>query len=127
MDTQKYEDAISDEYTLQCLAESKENLKSFITDRLEELHQREDYREVLHQVLIYLGDAPASGVKFMAPGAMHRARWMAKMIYTFKVWMFQGQFQLTAHEEKGLRDLCLFYSVIYLKSWFECPLAACAQ
>ena len=47
------------------------------------------------------------------------------MIYTFKVWMFQGQFQLTANEQKGLHDLCLFYFVIYLKSWFECPLAAC--
>lgn len=33
-------------------------------------------------------------------------RWMAKVIYALKPWMFRGQFKLTAREERGLSSLC---------------------
>ena len=62
----------------------------------------------------------------MAPGAMHQARWMAKVIYSLKIWMFRSQFKLTKKEEKGLREVCLFSVVLYLKAWFSAPLAVSA-
>ena len=45
---------------------------------------RDDYQELLHLVIIFLGGVPEKGVKFRAPGAMHRARWMAKVLYAIK-------------------------------------------
>jgi len=57
----------------------------------------------------------------MAPGAIHQARWMAKALYTIKVWMFKDQFKLTACEEKAHRDVSLFATLVYTKAWTSCP------
>ena len=53
----------------------------------------------------------------MAPEAMHHARWMSKVLYAIKIWMFRGQFKLTKGEETGLRDIAVFSVHIYLKAW----------
>lgn len=62
----------------------------------------------------------------MAPGAMHHARWMAKVLYAMKIWLFRQQFKLTAREEKGARDLALFAVLVYLKAWITAPSAISA-
>ncbi|KAG0725630.1 hypothetical protein GWK47_038244 [Chionoecetes opilio] len=64
---------------------------------------RDDYRELVKLVIIFLGGAPPGGIRFLAPGAMHQARWMSKVLYSFKIWMFRGQFRLTKKEERGLQ------------------------
>ena len=51
---------------------------------------------------------------------------MMKIIYTFKVRMFRSQFSLSAREERGLRDLCIFYSRVYVKAWYTAPLSVAA-
>ena len=61
------------------------------------------------------------------PGPMHLARWMSKIIYSFKVWMFCNQFHLTAREERGLQGMCLFAMRIYAKAWINAPLATPQQ
>ena len=85
MDMQKYEDATSDEYTLQHLAESKENLKSFITNRLEESHPRDDYRAPGFDLSWRCSSkwSKIYGTWGDAPSQMD-----GKVIYTFKVWIF---------------------------------------
>lgn len=40
--------------------------------------------------------------------------------------MFHSQFKLTGHEEKGLRQLCIFFTRIYVKAWHMAPLATAA-
>ena len=45
---------------------------------------------------------------------MHQARWMAKAIYSLKIW-------LTVRESQGLRDLNIFITKIYIKFWFLAP------
>jgi hypothetical protein len=85
---------------------------------------RDDYRELLELTVIFLGGIPARGVKFMAPGAIHHARWMAKALYSLKIWLFRGQFKLTAREEKGLHDVCMFVVLLYVSAWFTAPYAA---
>ncbi|KAJ8416198.1 hypothetical protein AAFF_G00382200 [Aldrovandia affinis] len=60
---------------------------------------------------------PPRGVRFLAPGPMHHARWMSKAIYALNVWMFQSQFKLTAREEKGLQQIAVFVSRLYAKAW----------
>ncbi len=62
----------------------------------------------------------------MRPGPMHHARWMSKVIYSLKVWMFRSQFKLTPREENGLRHMCVFAVRVYLKAWMTAPLAASA-
>lgn len=57
---------------------------------------------------------PIETVHWRAPGPIHHARWMAKLIYAFKLYLFQGQgvFHITEKEKetwKGLFDLELFW------------------
>ena len=63
----------------------------------------------------------------MAPVAMHHARGMSKLLYGLNVWIFRGQFVLTALEEKMLHDFCIFAILIYLKAWITASKAACAS
>ena len=80
-----------------------------------EKHIRDDYAELVFLVQLFIGAKTTE--KFNAPGAMHRARWMAKAIYTVKIYMFRRQFKLTRSEEKGLRDLTLFIILVYIRAW----------
>jgi len=116
LDTAQYEDCSTDEMVNEAVADVKQDMVNFLNTALEKMQPRDDYRELLELVLIFLGAEPSRGRHFAAPGAMHQARWMAKVIYTFKVWMFRSQFRLTAREQKALRDLCIFYARIYVKA-----------
>ena len=42
------------------------------------------------------------------PGANHRPRWMGKLIYALKIFLFNGQFKLTKAVEKNLTRFVLF-------------------
>ena len=83
----------------------------------------DDYREFLELSVIFLGDVPVRGIRFRMPGAMHRARWMARVIYTIKMWLFHTQFKKTAAEERSIRDIAIFSVVVYLRSWITAPIA----
>lgn len=83
----------------------------FIKKQLLQQQVRDDYREYLELSIIFLGKVPADGVKFKAPGAL-------------KIWLFHRQFQLTASETIGLRNLAIFAVTTYLKACFTAPLAA---
>lgn len=48
---------------------------------------------------------------------------MAKALYCLKIYLFRDCFKLNAKEEKGLRELCIFIVMIYVKAWCTCPLA----
>jgi hypothetical protein len=105
---------------------SSNDLVSFCNEQLQQTQPRDDYRELLELSIIILGETPGRGVRFIAPGALHRARWMARVIYSMEIWMFRLQFRLTPREEKGIRRLVIFSLVVYLKAWFQAPLASSA-
>lgn len=71
---------------------------------------------------IFLGKIPEKGIKFKAPGATHHARFLAKAIYSLKIFLFQKQMNLEAWEEKALRSVCIFIVKFYVKAWFTAPL-----
>ena len=77
---------------------------------------RDDYREFIELSLIFMGVTPPRGIHFMAPGPMHHARWMSKVLYSLKVWMFHQQFKLTDKENNNLLQMCIFSVKIYLKA-----------
>ena len=124
IDQDKFEDASTDEVATSGIEHVREELKEFIERALTtETQPRDNYRELMELTLLFLGGSPSRGTRFQAPGANHHARWMAKVIYTLKVWMFRSQFRLTSHEQKGLLDLCVFFSRIYVQAWITAPLA----
>jgi len=109
------------------LVDLKEDVIAFAKQVLLSSRQtRDNYRELMELTMLFLGDTPPRGVRFMAPGAMHRARWMAKLLYCLKIWMFKQQFKLTASEETALREMSLFGSLFYTKAWTLCTNPATA-
>ncbi|KAG0715743.1 Cyclin-dependent kinase 8 [Chionoecetes opilio] len=71
--------------------------------------------------LIVLGGQPLRGIRILRPGALHRTRWMAKIIYAIKIYLFRDpeQFRLTAGEKSGIRRLFAFTVSTYVSSWFR--------
>jgi len=55
---------------------------------MEAAQPRDDYRELLELILILYGSCPPRGIPFMRPGALHRARWMARVIYAIVMYLF---------------------------------------
>lgn len=105
------------------MAPFRSDILEFAQVHLQAEQPRDDYREFLELSVVFLGDVPTRGIRFQAPGAMHRARWMSKVIYTIKIWLFRSQFKMTASEEKAIRDLATFSVIIHLRAWMTAPLA----
>jgi len=52
------------------------------------------------------------------------ARWMAKVIYCMKIYLFRNEFNLTASEKKNLSEFCIFAAHVYVPAWIACPMAS---
>ncbi|XP_050704488.1 uncharacterized protein LOC126989930 [Eriocheir sinensis] len=85
--------------------------------------QRDDYKELLQLVLLFLGEETTVNVPLRKPGAYHNARWMAKAIYALKLYLLQDQFKMTELEHKGVTEICLFVALAYAKAWCRAPRA----
>ncbi|KAL4090349.1 hypothetical protein QTP88_025206 [Uroleucon formosanum] len=55
-----------------------ENVLLFCTKTIEDKYPRDDYKEFIELVMIFLWKTPPRGIHFRPPGAYHLARWMAK-------------------------------------------------
>jgi len=121
-----YQTALSDEQTARAVADVGRQVTAFAENQLEKFQPRADYRELLELTIVFLGGVPRKGISFKSPAGLHRARWMAKAIYSLKIWMFQGQFKLTTRETKGLQKICLFAVQLYVEAWFTAPSACSA-
>ena len=73
---------------------------------------------------MFLGGSTST--RFHAQGGYHRERWMAKLIYYFKIYLLRSQFPLEEEKLQGLRQLNLFAMTVYLKAWFLSPSAISA-
>ena len=95
-------------------------LKSFISNQISANHPREDYQEFLNLAAIMVGLDIVVAIR--KPGALHRARWMAKAIYSLKMeLLFDGNenvMKLTPYEFQGLQRFNRFVILIYVQSWF---------
>jgi len=97
-----------------------DELLVYYDDAVKSQQPRDDYLELLHLSWTFLGGAPGSCVKFRDSGAMHHARWMAKINQSLKIYMFQNQFVLTAADKKGVTDISLFVlCCLYLQLLLE--------
>ena len=58
---------------------------------------------------------------------MHRARWMARVVYAIKIFLFQSQFKMAKLEKIGIQRFVHFTISFYVRNWFAAPYAAKAQ
>ena len=121
LNKESFQTAENDQTIATKIAKIKDDTITFANNQLKEHQPRDDYKELLELSIIFVGGIPSSGIRFKKPGACHRARWMAKIIYSMKIWMFKQQFTLTKSEEKGLRDICCFAVEVYIRSWYTAP------
>ena len=115
IDQNKIQNFSTDAFAKTALAESRAELLKFASSQAPQA--RDDYQEFLNLSIIFLGGIPHNEIKIRAPGAIHRARWMAKVLYSIKIWLFRNQFKLKKTEEVGIRDFCIFSILVYLKPW----------
>ena len=99
---------------------ASDSLKAFISQQLGETHAREDYKELLNLAGLLLGLAITATVR--KPGALHRARWMAKAIYSMKIeLLYDGNeivLNLTGQQLQSIKRFNRFIVNVYVQSWF---------
>lgn len=66
-----------------------------------------------------MGGTLEKSTSFRIPAGLHRARWMAKAIYSLKIFLFRDQLKMSKKEQKGIKDICVFTVRIYVKYWYE--------
>jgi len=91
----------------------------FAKECLQKYQPRDDYKELLELTIIFLGGTPEKGISFRLPAGVHRARWMAKAIYSLKMFLFRKQFNMTRREADAIREISLFTVRVYIKYWFQ--------
>lgn len=101
-------------------------VSDFAMQQLSVRHPRHDYRELLELTVIVLGGVPQRGIRFARPGAYHLARWMAKIIYSIKIFLFREQLQIRQQDIQGLRRFVTFCVTLYVPMWFRAPVASTA-
>ena len=90
---------------------------------------RDDYKEFLDLTILLLEGKMAS-YTFLTCGALHKARWMAKVIYAMKMILFKHEMDskgLIVFEDGQYEKLVrfvLFVLFTYVEYWFETPLAS---
>lgn len=77
----QYETAVSDKVFFKSLKSVVDDLENLTKTQLNLFQPREDYKKLLQLVLIILGKDSSKCFTIREPGAIHRARWMAKIIY----------------------------------------------
>src|SRR6218665_270955 len=63
---------------------------------------------------------------FMQPGALHRARWMARVIYAIKISLFCSQFVMKKRELANIKRYSVFAVSLYVRPWFVANVAVSA-
>lgn len=97
----------------------KTDLLEFCEKTLMEKLPRNDYRELLKLTVILLSPPNAIVYRIQAPGAYNRARFMCRIIYSLKIYLYRDQLHLLPEEITAVKQVVLFVLKVYLKSWFQ--------
>ena len=116
------------------LQSTKESVLVLLHEALKAEYTRGDYKELVKLSLLYLTGDCEDGFEFARPGALHKARWMAKLIYSIKI-VLLGE-KISAELESGailsktqlmkLQKFVLFSVLVYVPWWLTCPVASAA-
>ena len=91
-------------------------------------HKRDDYKEFADLCLVFLGDKDQ--INFRKPGAVHKARWMAKLLYAIKICLLEDPILelapgtiATRQQFPKVQKFVIFATLIYSSWWFKCECA----
>lgn len=98
----------------------RKRVLNFIEEQLTQYHPRNDYYELLNLCATFLGRDSKITYKVIAPGALHRARWMAKILYILKIFLYRKQLNVEKKEVQKLERFLVFVVTIYIEHWFKC-------
>lgn len=103
--------------------DEKNDLISFCEQQLQCIqHIRNDYNELLKLIIILLSPKDRNHFTIQAPGSYSRARYMCRMLYSFKMYSYRRQIKLTCAQLDGIRRFMLFVFKAYVKSWYTANL-----
>eukprot|EP00918_Siedleckia_nematoides_P071564 GHVU01156346.1.p1 GENE.GHVU01156346.1~~GHVU01156346.1.p1 ORF type:complete len:127 (-),score=11.73 GHVU01156346.1:832-1212(-) len=80
----------------ECLAElqaCRDDIIAICQDFANKAFDRGDYRELVSLTLLYLNAEDQVDQRFNQPSALHRARWMAKLLYLMKMDMLGSKIE----------------------------------
>jgi hypothetical protein len=104
IDQTSFSTALQDDTVAPVVMPWKDSIIEFARHQREQSLPRDDYKELLELSIIFLGGTPSNGIQFRYPGAVHRARWMSRAIYSLKCGFLGTSFTysnlLTKHGEK---------------------------
>lgn len=90
----------------------RDDLVKFARLQLKKNHSRADYKEFAHLALLCLGETPidkhGKPIDLKSPGAVSRARFMGKAIYSMKMYLLRDQFTLSGILLPLIFILCKF-------------------
>ena len=111
-----------------------ESLLKFKCETLEFLNEvdkdnlvRDDYREVVNLSKLFIMGKPNEFVRLRSPGALHKARWMAKFIYSIKIVLMKPHLD-SVYKDKPvindkkfnlLVDFTMFCVYVYIPYWLK--------
>jgi hypothetical protein len=122
IDKTKFRAGIEEREICKLFKDDKERILQFLREKLDSPHARADYKEFLELCIIFLGESPKDEISFRQPGAIHHARWMAKVVYSLKIFIFRKVFKLKPATEKALAKITVFIVKIYVRVWFSAPI-----
>lgn len=94
-------------------------IESILATKDKKFVPRGDYLEMMELCLLVLGKS-IPGYTFKLPHNCSNARWMGKIIYSLKIFLFRDQVTLSDSELINLEEFCIFACLIYTKSWIQC-------
>ncbi|XP_076279088.1 uncharacterized protein LOC143208527 isoform X1 [Lasioglossum baleicum] len=120
-----FKPGVEDEFVRQNVIEIDKKIEAAIHN-LQQIQPRDDYKELIELMIIFLGGTPPKGVRFRMPGAFHHARWMAKAIYCIKIYIFRNEFHLSSEKKLWIQSICIFLINIYILAWVRTTVPAIA-
>ena len=96
---------------------------------------RGDYKELISLVLIYLSDGNnIESFSFNKPGALHKARWMAKLLYSIKIALLCTKISkelpegaiFTSSQQPKIQRFVQFVVFCYIPWWLTSPIPSTA-
>ena len=95
------------------------------TSNISQESSRDDYLEFANLTKKFLEiDTP---IVFMRPGALHKARWLAKLLYMIKICLFETVISelpagviTSRHQPAKVRKFVNFATLVYSQWWMKC-------
>jgi hypothetical protein len=75
----------------------------------------------LDLLIVFSGEVPPGIIQFKKTGAYYLAKWISKVIYRLKMYLFWQQFKLTNYEDNYIFDFNLFLIKYYESFWYSAP------